>query len=77
MDNWKDSLKVGSIVCINNYGNQRGIRFGVVEETGGGGFLVKMQLDEKEIPIHYNEGYYRRYKYNKIKSDDILVVPTV
>ncbi len=36
--------------------------------------VVKMQEDREGYPLHYNDGYYRWYKANKIKPDDIVVI---
>lgn len=74
MDNWKQALGVGKMVCINQYDGKPGVRFGVVEDCNYNGFLVKMQLDENEDPIHYKKGHYRRYKYNKISANGIVVI---
>lgn len=74
MDNWKKALEVGKRVCLNNYGGKPGVRFGVVEDCNYTDFLVKMQLDENEDPIHYDKGYYRRYKYDKILANGIVVI---
>ena len=67
-------IKVGSMVCIRNYDNVVGMRFGFVEQVYNGNFLVKMQEDREGYPLHYNDGYYRWYKANKIKPDDIVVI---
>ena len=67
-------IKVGSMVCIRNYDNVVGMRFGFVEKVYNGNFLVKMQEDREGYPLHYNDGNYRWYKANKIKPDDIVVI---
>jgi len=74
MDKWKDALKIGSQVCLNQYDKTFGVRFGIVEDIDHSSFLVKMSLNEKEDPIHYDGGYYRRYKYSKIPADGIVVI---
>lgn len=74
---WKDKLAVGAHVCLTNYKNEQGIRFGTIEDIShfnGGTFLVKMQKDEKENPVHYKKGEYRRYKIGDVKENDIQVI---
>lgn len=69
-----EGLKKGSMVCLNNYDGKNGIRFGFVETVFIDGFLVEMQMDQNKDPIHYENGFYRHYKFNKIQPNDIVVV---
>lgn len=67
-------IKPGQMVCIRKYDGQPGIRFGVVKNIYNGTFLVEMQEDREGNPIHYNQGYYRSYKANKISPEDIVLI---